>query len=76
MIARYTRPELARLWSDDHRFDIWLAIELAACEAMERAGTVPRGHRRRGARQGRGQAQRRRASSRSRSARATTSSRS
>ena len=30
MIARYTRPELARLWSDDHRYDIWLRIELAS----------------------------------------------
>ena len=43
MIARYTRPELARLWSDDHRYDIWLRIELAACEEMETAGSVPRG---------------------------------
>ena len=43
MIARYTRPELARLWSDDHRFDIWLRVELAACEEMEAAGSVPRG---------------------------------
>ncbi len=43
MIARYTRPELSRLWSDDHRYDIWLRIELAACEEMEAAGTVPRG---------------------------------
>ncbi|HET6147978.1 MAG TPA: adenylosuccinate lyase [Polyangia bacterium] len=43
MIARYTRPELVRLWSDDHRYDIWLRVELAACEEMEAAGTVPRG---------------------------------
>ncbi len=43
MIARYTRPELAQLWSDDHRYEIWLRIELAACEEMEAAGTVPRG---------------------------------
>jgi len=43
MIARYTRPELARLWSDDHRYDIWLRIELAACEEMEAGGSVPRG---------------------------------
>jgi len=43
MIPRYTRPELANLWSDDHRYDIWLRVELAACEAMERAGTVPAG---------------------------------
>jgi adenylosuccinate lyase len=43
MIARYTRPELSRLWSDDHRYEIWLRIELAACEEMEAAGSVPRG---------------------------------
>jgi adenylosuccinate lyase len=43
MIARYTRPELARLWSDDHRYEIWLRVELAACEEMEAAGLVPTG---------------------------------
>src|SRR5437762_9321465 len=43
MIARYTRPELAGLWSDQHRFDTWLRIELAACEAMEAAKSVPAG---------------------------------
>src|SRR5215471_4024091 len=43
MIARYTRPELARLWSDDHRFETWLRVELSACEAMEAAGQVPAG---------------------------------
>jgi adenylosuccinate lyase len=43
MIARYTRPELTALWSDQYRFDTWLRVELAACEAMETAGTVPAG---------------------------------
>ncbi|HEY6038152.1 MAG TPA: lyase family protein, partial [Kofleriaceae bacterium] len=43
MIARYSRPELAALWEDGYRFEQWLAIELAACEAMEQAGTVPAG---------------------------------
>jgi adenylosuccinate lyase len=43
MIARYTRKPLAELWSDQHRYDIWLRIELAACQAMESAGSVPRG---------------------------------
>ncbi len=43
MIARYTRPELTALWSDQYRFDTWLRVELAACEAMEAAGTVPAG---------------------------------
>src|SRR5438552_4653823 len=43
MISRYTRSELAALWSDGHRFDTWLRVELAACEAMETVGAVPRG---------------------------------
>jgi adenylosuccinate lyase len=43
MIARYTRPDLTALWSDQYRFDTWLRVELAACEAMETAGTVPAG---------------------------------
>ena len=43
MIPRYARPELAALWTDSYRFDRWLEIELAACRAMERAGTVPTG---------------------------------
>ena len=30
MISRYTRSELAALWSDGHRYDIWLRIELSA----------------------------------------------
>ncbi|HEV3031470.1 MAG TPA: adenylosuccinate lyase [Polyangia bacterium] len=43
MIARYTRPELLRLWSDQFRFDTWLRIELGACEAMETFNAVPAG---------------------------------
>jgi adenylosuccinate lyase len=43
MIARYSRPELVRLWSDQYRFDTWLRVELAACESMEAAGSVPAG---------------------------------
>ena len=43
MIPRYSRPELAKLWDDKYRFELWLEIELAVCEAMERRGTVPEG---------------------------------
>ncbi len=43
MIPRYTRPELTELWSDGHRYETWLRIELAACSAMEAAGRVPKG---------------------------------
>jgi adenylosuccinate lyase len=43
MIARYTRPELLHIWSDQYRFDTWLRVELAACTAMEGANLVPAG---------------------------------
>jgi adenylosuccinate lyase len=43
MIPRYSRPELANLWEDTYRFELWLEIELAVCGAMEDAGTVPAG---------------------------------
>jgi len=43
MIPRYTRPELLELWSDSHRYETWLRVELAACAEMEKAGTVPAG---------------------------------
>jgi adenylosuccinate lyase len=43
MIDRYTRPALARIWSDARRYETWLQVELAVCEAMEAAGQVPAG---------------------------------
>jgi adenylosuccinate lyase len=43
MIPRYTPKEFAALWSDRRRFETWFEVELAACEAMERAGHVPKG---------------------------------
>ena len=43
MIARYTRKELLELWSDSHRYEIWLRVELAACAEMEKTGAVPAG---------------------------------
>jgi adenylosuccinate lyase len=41
MIPRYTRPEMARIWSPERRFRIWLDVELLAAEAMVRLGEVP-----------------------------------
>ncbi len=43
MIPRYSRPELAALWEDKYRFELWLEIELSVCEAMEAKGIVPAG---------------------------------
>ncbi len=42
MIERYTRPEMGALWTDEHKFRTWLQVELAACEAMAKAGQIPR----------------------------------
>jgi adenylosuccinate lyase len=41
MIARYTRPEMGRIFSDENRFAQWLDVELAASEALAELGQVP-----------------------------------
>ncbi|MBI3492674.1 MAG: adenylosuccinate lyase [Acidobacteria bacterium] len=41
MIARYTHPEMGRIWSDQRRYETWLLVEIAAAEAMAAAGIVP-----------------------------------
>ena len=41
MIARYTRPEMGALWSDDARYAGWLRVELAVCDAHARRGRIP-----------------------------------
>ncbi|MBN1879323.1 adenylosuccinate lyase [bacterium] len=41
MIERYTRPEMAAIWSDDSRFSRWLEIEILACEARAALGMIP-----------------------------------
>ncbi|MBI2793476.1 MAG: adenylosuccinate lyase [Ignavibacteria bacterium] len=41
MIQRYSRPDMAAIWSDENRFSIWLEIEILACEAQAKAGIIP-----------------------------------
>ena len=41
MIARYTLPEMARVWSDENRFRKWLDVEIAACEVLAELGWIP-----------------------------------
>ena len=43
MIPRYSRPQMAALWSDRSKYEIWLEIETLAAEAMEQLGTIPAG---------------------------------
>ena len=42
MIARYTRPAMGRIWEDHNKFQIWLDIEILACEAQADLGVIPR----------------------------------
>ena len=43
MIERYSRKELKAIWEDFNKYSIWLEIELAAAEAMEKLKIIPRG---------------------------------
>jgi len=41
MIARYTRPEMGKIWEEKYKFDTWLKIEILACEARNQMGDIP-----------------------------------
>ncbi len=43
MIDRYSREEVKGIWNDFNKYSIWLKIELAAAEAMEKLKIIPRG---------------------------------
>ena len=43
MIERYSRQEIKKIWHDQNRYKIWLEIELAAAQAMEKYKIIPRG---------------------------------
>ena len=42
MIPRYSRKEMARIWTEENKFASWLKVELAAMEAMAECGIIPR----------------------------------
>ncbi len=42
MISRYTRSEMGDVWTDKARFDRWLQVEIAACEAWAELGKIPK----------------------------------
>src|SRR5438045_3972272 len=42
MLARYTRPQMAAIWTPENRFRIWFEIEAHACDAMAELGIIPR----------------------------------
>ena len=43
MIDRYTLPEMGRIWSEAHKYELWCQVETLVLEAHARAGTVPAG---------------------------------
>ena len=43
MISRYSRKELTNIWSEENKYKIWLQVEIAAAQAMEKNGLIPRG---------------------------------
>ncbi|OMI28790.1 adenylosuccinate lyase [Bacillus haynesii] len=42
MIERYSRPEMAAIWTDENRFQAWLEVEILACEAWAELGVIPK----------------------------------
>ncbi|MFC1962033.1 adenylosuccinate lyase [Chloroflexota bacterium] len=42
MIERYTRPQMKHVWSEQSKFNKWLDVEIAVCDAWSEVGTVPR----------------------------------
>jgi len=43
MINRYSRKELTTIWSEENKYKIWLDVEIAAAQAMEKLGQIPKG---------------------------------
>ncbi|MED3992950.1 adenylosuccinate lyase [Priestia aryabhattai] len=42
MIERYTRPEMAAIWTEENKFKAWLEVEILACEAWSELGHIPK----------------------------------
>lgn len=42
MIERYTRPEMAAIWTEENKFKAWLEVEILSCEAWSELGVIPK----------------------------------
>lgn len=42
MIDRYSREEMANIWTDQNRYEAWLEVEILACEAWSELGYIPK----------------------------------
>ena len=43
MIERYSRKEIKKIWEEKNKYQIWLNIEIAAAQSMEKLGIIPKG---------------------------------
>ena len=43
MIERYSRKEIKKIWDEKNKYQIWLNIEIAAAQSMEKLGLIPKG---------------------------------
>ena len=43
MIERYSREEIKKIWEEKNKYQIWLDIEIAAAQAMEKLKIIPKG---------------------------------
>ncbi len=43
MISRYSRKEIRKIWSEENKYRIWLDVEIAAAQAMEKYNFIPKG---------------------------------
>ena len=43
MISRYSRKDLVNIWSEENKYKIWLDVEIAAAQAMEKYKIIPKG---------------------------------
>jgi len=41
MIERYSRPKMKKIWSDENKYNKWLLVEIAVCEAWTQEGIIP-----------------------------------
>ena len=41
MITRYSRVEMSHIWEPQKKFEAWLKVEIAACEAWAKKGRIP-----------------------------------
>lgn len=42
MLERYSRPEMAAIWTEENKFKAWLEVEILACEAWSELGVIPK----------------------------------